>query len=508
MIIFYHKDDKVARSVGIGGYEGKPMTVALMDAASEMPEEIVVWCDERLSDYLNLDEIVKLLHHKRLMFSYNSSQTNFLTPVIGFCEEGSPFVPIKYDVQYPTWQMSAQAGLVHAEVLNAFAPCLFAADGFDYFLNSFAKRAMRSGLLCYSQPSLLKPDAPKIISKTAGTFGIFKFVRQHYRMRWTSLLLLDILIFKRKFPVLPYLCCLFYKKRKSDIHAFADIPVASQRNIIGTGELDVIIPTIGRKEHFYNVLKDLAAQTYLPKRVIIVEQNPVTGSVSELDFLTSEKWPFVIDHVFTHRTGACAARNVALMRTESEFVFMADDDIRFAPGLIEQVFHYFRLTGNEVIQAEGPQPNETIKDTEIVQHPVLGSGWVFLKQQCLDGVWFNPGFEFGYGEDKDFGMQLRNKGFDILLVPFVHVLHLKAPMGGFRVKPTHAWKDEPVQPKPSPTVMLHMLRNMTEEQVQGYKVVYFFKNFGKRSKNPFKDFSKFRKAWNRSVYWANELGKR
>jgi len=508
MVVFYHRGDKVVRSVGINGFEGKPMTLALIEAAAEMPDAVLIWCDERLSDFLNLEQVAELMHHNKQMFSFNVANRNYLTPLIGFCEEASPFIPIRYDVQYPTWQMSAQVGVVHAAVVKAFARYLYANDPFDYFLNSFAKRAMRSGLLCYSAPSLLKPGAPKISSAQANVYTVFKFVRQHYRMRWTSLLLLNMIVYKRAFPFLPYLFSLFHARRNSDDKVFSEIPVQSKRDIISTGDLDVIIPTIGRREHFHNVLKDLAAQTYLPKRVIVVEQNPDTNRISELDFITSEKWPFEIDHVFTHRTGACAARNVALMRTQSEFVFMADDDIRFGPNLLADVFQYFRKTGNDIIQAACPQPGETIHETTIFQHPVLGSGCLFLKQKCLDGVWFSPGFEFGYGEDKDFGMQLRNKGYDILLVPFVHVLHLKAPMGGFRVKPTHSWSNEPIQPKPSPTVMLHMIRNMTDEQLKGYKTVYFFKNLGNRSKNPFKGYAKFKQAWQSSVYWAGELAKR
>ena len=44
----------------------------------------------------------------------------------------------------------------------------------------------------------------------------------------------------------------------------------------------------------YNVLKDLSKQTLLPKTVIIVEQNPNESAFSELDYLTTETWPFKI----------------------------------------------------------------------------------------------------------------------------------------------------------------------------------------------------------------------
>ncbi|RZJ70868.1 glycosyltransferase [Flavobacterium sp.] len=507
MIVLYHQNGRVVDTHGAQSLTGKKITEAFVDAARLFPEAILVWCDQRLRNFLNLSEIPDLLHHKRLMFSYNSSKEQYFGPTVGFCEETTPFIAVRFDVKYPTWQMSGQVGAMHAETINVFAPYLHVEDNFDYFLNSFAKRAMRSGLICYSDPNLLKADFPSLAEKKAGIFPIFKFVRQHYRMRWTSLVLLDMLLYKRRFPILPYLFSVFYRKRQSLGEVISTVPMQSTRNIINLGTLDVVIPTIGRRDHFHNVLKDLALQTYLPKRVIVVEQNPEPGSVSDLDFIRSEKWPFEIDHVFTHRTGACAARNVALMRTQSEFVFMADDDIRFQAGLIEQVFEYFRKTGNEIIQISGPQSNEKIEGSTIVQHTALGSGLVFMKTKCLDGVWFNPGFEFGYGEDKDFGIQLRRKGFDILLVPFIHVLHLKAPMGGFRSKPSHPWEREEIQPKPSPTVMLHMTRNMTPEQFEGYKTVYFFKNWRKRGRNPFRIYANFKKSWQRSLFWANELGK-
>ena len=65
------------------------------------------------------------------------------------------------------------------------------------------------------------------------------------------------------------------------------------------------------------------------------------------------------------------------------------------------------------------------------------------------------GFEFGFGEDADFGMQLRNQGYDVLYLPEPEILHLKAPIGGFRTKPVLQWQNESIQPKPSPTVMLY-----------------------------------------------------
>jgi hypothetical protein len=52
----------------------------------------------------------------------------------------------------------------------------------------------------------------------------------------------------------------------------------------------MLLYPIGRKKYLYDVLKDLAKQIITTK-VIIVEQNPVENSASNLDYLMTESWP-------------------------------------------------------------------------------------------------------------------------------------------------------------------------------------------------------------------------
>ena len=58
--------------------------------------------------------------------------------------------------------------------------------------------------------------------------------------------------------------------------------------MVDEATIDVVIPTIGRKKYLYDVLCDLRKQTHLPKNVIIVEQNLLLDSKSELDFLQND----------------------------------------------------------------------------------------------------------------------------------------------------------------------------------------------------------------------------
>ena len=117
-------------------------------------------------------------------------------------------------------------------------------------------------------------------------------------------------------------------------------------------------------------------------------------------------------------------------------------------------------------------------------------------------------YEFGFGEDSDFGMQIRNLGYDILYLPEPEITHLKAPIGGFRSKPVLEWHKDNIQPKPSPTVMLYLILHTTQEQIFGYKTILFFKFYKNQNiKNPYRYFKMFQKQWNQSVFWANQLKK-
>jgi GT2 family glycosyltransferase len=266
-----------------------------------------------------------------------------------------------------------------------------------------------------------------------------------------------------------------------------------------------LIPTIGRKKYLLDVLNNLAEQTHLPTNVIIIEQNPIADSVSELDFIQNT-WPFVIKHQFTHQAGACNARNLGLEMVESEFCFMADDDIVFGNDLLEKAMDTFRSTGNEVFLVACHLKTQTIERQAPKQFTVFGAGHAFVKTTCIKGLQFNMGYEFGFGEDNDFGMQLRQKGFDILYISTSNILHLKAPMGGFRTQPTLRWQNEAILPKPSPTVMLFRLLYDTPEQLLSYKTTIFLKNLNKSFlKNPLGYIKLFRKKWDTSVFWATKL---
>ena len=510
MIIIYHNKSKVTEIVSTetGIFTSKinrNIAEVLFDLTDKFRDEIVVWCHESERDNLNVSAIETLFHHKKLLFSYSSSTNNFLDNRLGYFED-SPFIKINKEVRYATWQMNSCVGAVHASVINACKKDLNAKDNFDYFLNSFAKSAMPHGLLCYSEPRLLMQKKVVESKRKSNTYELFRFTKQHYRTRWVFLLFFNLLLFEKQFQLVPFIFSLFYRKRNFNSESLNQIALASNKKNIELGTIDVLIPTIGRKDYLLNVLNNLASQTYLPKNVIIIEQNPLENSQSDLDFIQNSKWPFVIKHHFTNRSGACNARNIGLTMVESEFTFFADDDIVFENDLLEKALLTFQKTGNEVFLVACHLESQTVIPHQIKQFAVFGAGHAFVKSTCFKDLKFNVAYEFGFGEDNDFGMQLRNRGYDILYVSTSKILHLKAPIGGFRTKPSVPWQDDSIQPKPLPTVMLFKLLYDTKEQLLNYKVTLFFKNLNKEFIfNPVKYIRLFNKKWTRSIFWANEL---
>ncbi|MBA0884738.1 glycosyltransferase family 2 protein [Flavobacterium undicola] len=509
MIIVYHKNNKVVKVIRNDeqlSFLSNIIATALLELAKSYPLDWLIWCEIDLRTSLNHSKFKTIFHHHKIMASYTAGAQNYISNAIGYVEE-SPFIKVNKSVIYPTWLMSSEVGGIHASVLNVIGSKIKTAANFDYFLNSVAKLGMLAGLFCYSEPGLLSNN-PKELKENyqANNFLLFRFVKQHYKKRWLLLLLLNLFFFEKRFPMIPFFYALFFKNRKRIKLNLDAIQVQSTLKMVDKKTIDVIIPTIGRKQYLYDVLQDLAKQTHLPEKVIIVEQNPLKDSVSELDYFTTENWPFTIKHIFTHQTGVCNARNLALEEVESEWVFMADDDIRFKKGLFQNVLNKIEEYSIFALTTSCLKPDEIQHYKTIHQSGIFGSGNSFVKKEALDNVRFDKALEFGYGEDTDFGLQLRNQGHDVIYFPDLKITHLKAPMGGFRIPIKKQWESEAIQPKPSPTILYVLQKHYTLQQLKSYKLILFLKLLKHASLRDFFCFYRnFKKRWSRSVYWAGKL---
>ncbi|OWP83254.1 hypothetical protein BWK59_11465 [Flavobacterium davisii] len=482
----------------------KSIAQNLYETATNYPEEIIVWCLDEVEKLIDKEYIKTTFRSNRKFISYNPYK-NYLPDAIGYIEE-SPFININKEVKYSTWQMTSLVGAVRASTLLLIEADFWNRNvSFDYTLNSIAKNYQPFGLFCESDPNLIiqKVELPQ--QDVAGFSELFQFVKEHYKLIWSFLLFFNLFIYEKKWRFVNLFSTLFHSRIK-----IKDIKLNFTEfiNNEDKDKVDVIIPTIGRKKYLYDFLCDLKKQILLPVNVIIVEQNPLPDSHSELEFLKDENWPFVIKHTFTHQTGACNARNIALNKVESEWCFLADDDIRIEPAFLKEGLTNINQLDVGAAVFNCFQKDEVHFYTKIAQTIIFGSGCSIFNREKYKHVYFDEKLEFGFGEDIEYGMQLRNGGCNVVYLPEPTILHLKAPIGGFRTKFQHPWANDKIKPKPSPTIMYVKKKYLSKKQILGYRTVLFLKFYKVQNvKNPFVYFLNFKKQWKVSENWALKLKK-
>lgn len=481
--------------------DGYPNSIGqfLYETALRNKNSYIFWVHETLSNHINDSYILENLQERK-MISY-SVRDNYFSNNIGFIDE-SVFINVNKNVTYPTWQMSSQIGIIATNfVVQTDKELWFQNQSFDFILNAVAKMYQPLGLFCYSDPNLILPNTIQTASIKSSNFELFIFVKKHYKWVWVYLLLLNLILYQKKFPILAFLNTFFFKRTYLNPNKTLQFSENVEPVSITEETIDVIIPTIGRKNYLYDVLKDLSVQTHLPKNVIIVEQNPNENSVSELDYLSTESWPFEIKHIFTHQTGACQARNKALDLVTSEWVFFADDDITFKTLLLRDSLKNLIQNHLEVGVLNCLLKNEKKQYFILTQTTIFGSGCSICKSVKIQNLRFDTNLEYGFGEDSEFGFQLRNSGTDVFYLPNPEIIHLKAPIGGFRTKFVHPWNNDTLNPKPFPTIMYVKQKYLTEVQLLGYKTRLFLKSNGYK----FWKWNSFTRQWKSSKKWAKYL---
>ncbi len=508
MILLIHQNAEQVKKVLKGETEinisATLCTKAIWEMAEKFPDEIIGWCEEKYKADLDLENWSQVFHQNLILASY-AVENAFFSESIGYIDQ-LPFVNVNRDVLYPTWLMSSDVGGIKGETLRKFKPLFEGIDDFDYLLNSIAKIGQQNGLFCYSEPRLVRQTSDKKPQFTATLTQLFSFVYQYYNTIWLSVLFWCYWRYENKFPIKAYVMAFLEKKcflQKVDLSA---IKIQSNKIPETSNSIDVIIPTIGRPKYLMQVIEDLSLQDLLPKKVIVVEQNPDVDSITELPELQSKTWPFEIVHHFIHQTGACNARNIALKEIDSDWIFLADDDIRLRSDLLEKYIKEVKRLGVSSINMNCKQKGEETVFKKIKQWGSFGSGTSIVNSGFAKQCTFSTIYEHGYGEDADFGMQLRQLGCDIIYHPDIQILHLKAPLGGFREKPILAWEQEEPLPKPSPTVMAFAYKYYTPQQINGFKSSLFLKFYSKQEKNnPITYIREMNERWKKSEAWAIKL---
>lgn len=481
-------------------FNSTSLTKLVFEIAVTYPDELIFWNDIKYQELINIENIPLIFHSRNIFSSYSISGKFILSDALQYVDSTFFAYPVS-NLRSPTYFMSSDVGGIYSNILIKVKDYFNLDQDFDYFLCSLAKLSIPQGVFCYSDPDLVHKKKSNFDLEKPQDFIDFKFVRQHWKKRWLFFLFISLFFNERRLYLFKLFKSFFYKTRNLSGFTFS----LNLDNEFTYLNFDVLIPTIGRKDYLKNFLSDLAVQKILPNNVIIIEQNPDKNSISELDYLTQENFPFKIIHIFTHTVGACNARNLGIDLVSSDWVFLADDDIRITNDFFEQLFKN-QLNARNAYTICCLRPNDVKNKNKIQQWDAFGSGCSFVPLHILKKIRFDYRFEFGFGEDSDYGMQIRKSGLDVIYLPTPEIIHLKAPIGGFRIKPSLPWDKEKIPPKPSPTVFLLALKHKSAKQIYAYKIYLFMIYFFNQSiKNPVKYYYNFKKQWNISQHYALQL---
>jgi glycosyltransferase involved in cell wall biosynthesis len=482
---------------------GEPIVKAMFTLAQKSHNTLIGWCHEAYVNSTNMAKWETLVNHELELITYEPSGKYWIDNRIGYVDFTSPFIHnIPSNIRFGTWQASASIGLISSETLLQFSAIGNKVNDIRTLLVAIGKIGETLGLFSYSEPLLINSPSENPHLQASSIKATLQFIKSYYGLKWTLFFILCNLIYKNKLRLDWLLMSLFIRKLPS-IKTLTTLKNLENNEIISSNDtIEVIIPTLGRAHTLKDVLDDLSNQSLLPNTVIIVEQISTANGVSELDYLNNIKYPFSIKHKLIHELGACNARNVAITNLgQSEWVFFADDDIRIDSDTLINTIAKCKQYKLDAITIAVYQRHEQI---ERKKYPIVwnnfGSGCSIVKTIYVTTTNFDLNFEFGFGEDTDYGVSLRRKGCTIGYLAQNPILHIKAPIGGFRTQFVHPWSYE--ETKPSPTILNHYLKNLSSFQLNGYQLFFMINQILKK-----RDccFNKMRKRWLNSLKWANQF---
>lgn len=108
-------------------------------------------------------------------------------------------------------------------------------------------------------------------------------------------------------------------------------------------DVTVVVPVYNRREIVVRTLDSIMAQTRLPRKLVLVDNNSSDGSQLELERWAKANRGKGVGIVVCqeNKPGACAARNRGLKEADTEYTLFFDSDDTMRPHMIERVSSEF-----------------------------------------------------------------------------------------------------------------------------------------------------------------------
>lgn len=473
--------------------------------AQTHPDAWIAWYDRRLEPWLSDPESWPGLavHELEVLHLGCFQRTDLVAGSLGLVDFDSPWLlPGPRDRRFATWLISPAAGLARAAAIRAVSPDR--TGSLAGFLFELGLRGIRHGLSPVSEPALLEGPVPEELWDRAplSDDDLARLIRRGYGRKWLGFWLLARRVSEGELSPATVGAALRAwtgkELRKVDEQALSRLQPALPEEDPDE-DVDAVIPTLGRPEALRDVLRDLAAQTVPPRRVIVVGQGDAPPPEAEKGFeLVFRSLP---------ARGACTARNAALREVRSPWVLLLDDDVRLQPGLISYLLRMARAWGVEAVNAAVHLSGERVGAQGPRPWPVFASGASLVSARALaEAGGFDERLDGGYGEDYEIGIRLRLAGAGVLYAPGEPVLHLKLPAGGLREGSPLPWSDDPVPPRPSPPVLYSRRKHHPRAMQDGYRLYYALKRLGGKPLRAWPaELRTLRHEWERASWWAGRM---
>lgn len=361
---------------------------------------------------------------------------DFVDPVWRFNRDPDPDRPAT------SWRLSLRACLVRAVVLEQLGgpdPHFETLSGAALELGH---RWIRRGAMMRHAPDLLPPDMPPATAPALSLNDEFRFIRLGYGRMWAAWAAGRL--WRRGAGMIEVARAYRHPQPPAVTAApFLHKPEASTRRpslngngrapSVATPTVSILIPTLERYPHLFNLLAQLREQTVRPLEIIVIDQTGMDGR----DTIWPERFADLpLRVIWRDRAGQCSSRNAGLRLVNGDTVLFLDDDDEVTPDLIARHLAYMKRfavdascgVAEEVGAGALPPDFTLIRDSN-----VFPTNNTLLRTAALrDSGLFDMAFEKGERADHDLGMRLYLSGARLGLNPAASVVHLHAPRGGLR----------------------------------------------------------------------------
>ena len=337
------------------------------------------------------------------------------------------------EIEATSWRLSLRACLIRTAVLRRLGGPSSRFRSLDGAALELGHRCVTRGALPRHLPWLLPADVDRE-GERLPVDDELRFISYRMGRRWAAWAL-GRAILSGKLSIPEASRAWRRVRRESRPSAPPPYRALDGDDLPATGEarVSVLIPSLDRYPHLFDLLDQLRQQTVPPCEILVVDQTSVERRQEIPDRILAGQ---PIRVLYRDQPGQCTARNAGIRIARGDFILFLDDDEAVEPDLIAR--HLASLARFQAEVSSGVA--EEVGAGPLPDHfrwlrlsDVFPTGNTLIHKSVLRGSGlFDLAYDRGARADGDLGMRVYLSGALMILNPAISVLHFHAPRGGLR----------------------------------------------------------------------------